>query len=159
MATADCTARREREDRTIARALQILERRAKYEATREALDSHAAARRYLRLRLHSLEREEFWCVWLDAQHRQIETECMFVGSLTETSVYPREVVRRALHHNAAAVILAHNHPSGASDPSTADELLTRAIKDVLSLVNVRVLDHFIIGAAPLPTSFAERGLL
>ena len=159
MATADCTARREREDRTIARALQILERRAKYEATREALDSHAAARRYLRLRLHSLEREEFWCVWLDAQHRQIETECMFVGSLTQTSVYPREVVKKALAHNAAAVIFAHNHPSGVAEPSSADETLTRNLKQSLALVDVRVLDHFVVAGPSLPLSFAERGLL
>lgn len=159
MATADCSARREREDRTIARALRILERRAKYDANREPLNSPAAVRQYLRFRLHDLDREEFWCVWLDSQHRPLEFECMFVGTLTQTSVYPREVVRRAMHHNAAAVILAHNHPSGANEPSTADELLTRALKDALRLVDVRVLDHFVVGSAPAPISFAERGLL
>lgn len=153
------TARREREDRTISRALRILERRAKYDATLEPLDSPATVRDYLRFKLHGLDSEEFWCVWLDAQHRPIESECMFVGSLTQTAVYPREVVRRALHHNAAAVILAHNHPSGGSEPSAADEMLTAALKAALSLVDVRVLDHFVVGCAVLPSSFAERGLL
>nr|WP_225433127.1 DNA repair protein RadC [Thauera sedimentorum] len=159
MATADCTARREREDRTIARALRILEKRVRYDAARPELTNPNAVRDYLRLRLDGLEREEFWCIWLDARNRPIKAECMFVGTLTQTSVYPREVVRRALHLNAAAVIVAHNHPSGDSDPSIADETMTRGLKQALSLVDVRLLDHFIIGKPARPTSLAERGLM
>lgn len=159
MATADCTARREREDRTIARALRILEKRARYDAKRPYVLHPSDARKYLRLRLDGLEREEFWCIWLDARNAVIETECMFVGTLTQTSVYPREVVKRALQLNAAAVMLAHNHPSGLREPSDADRRLTRGLRDALSVVDVRLLDHFIIGRAAEPLSFAERGLL
>lgn len=157
MPAFDSTARREREDRTIARAWRILEKRAKYE--RKAIGSPQAARDYLRLRLEALEREEFWCVWLDCQHRPIEAEQMFVGTLTQASVFPREIVKRALQLNAAAVILAHNHPSGNAEPSDADIALTKALKHALALVDVKVLDHFIIGTEPAPLSFAERGLL
>jgi DNA repair protein RadC len=157
MATADCTARQEREDRTIARALRILEKRKDY--NHPTMDSPQSVRAYLRLRLDRLEREEFWCVWLDAQHRVIESEQMFVGTLTVASVYPREVVKAALRHNAAAVILAHNHPSGVIEPSDADKDLTQALKKALALVDVKVLDHFIVGESASPLSFAERGLL
>lgn len=156
--TADL-ARREREDRAIARAMRILERRALYDAQREILDSPSAVADYLRFRLHGLDREEFWAVWLDAQHRPIQAECVSTGTLTQTSVYPREIVRRALHLNAAAVVFAHNHPSGKAEPSAADELLTRALKETLALVDVRLLDHLVIGAAVRPVSFACRGLL
>lgn len=159
MAIADCTARREREDRTIARALRILEKRAKYDAQRPKVSDPATAREYLRFRLHALEHEEFWCVWLDAGSREIATERLFRGTLTETAVYTREVVKHALKHNASAVILAHNHPSGSMDPSVGDEILTRNLKKALDLIDVRVLDHFIIGAEPEPLSFAERGLI
>lgn len=159
MATADCTARREREDRTIARALRILESRAKYDAKRHSLTSPDAARDYLRFRLHDLDREEFWCCWLDCQHRLIESECMFVGTLTQTSVFPRELVRRAMSVNAAAVILAHNHPSGKDEPSAADKVLTTKVQAALSLVDVKVLDHFIVGINARPFSFAESGFL
>lgn len=159
MATTDCIARHQREDRAIARAVRILEKRMRYERDRVSLNAPDAARAYLRLRLNGLEREEFWCAWLDARNRPIETECMFVGTLTKTSVYPREIVRRALHHNAAGVMLAHNHPSGGMEPSDADIQLTNSLKSVLSLVDVCVLDHFIIGSDPLPLSFVERGLL
>ena len=114
---------------------------------------------YLRLSLGGLEHEEFACVWLDAQHKVISIERIFRGTLTQTSVYPREIVKLALQHNAAAVIFAHNHPSGNSNPSTADELLTRALKDALALIDVRALDHFIITAHGQPVSFAERGLM
>jgi len=97
-------------------------------------------------------------LFLDAQNRVIATEELFRGTLTQTSVYPREVVKRALHHNAGAVILAHNHPSGVAEPSHADETLTQALRQALALVDIRVLDHFIVaGSAVL--SFAERGLL
>jgi DNA repair protein RadC len=160
MATADCTARREREDRTIARALRILEKRAKYRIKgANYVSSPDDVRHFLRLRLNDLEREEFWTVWLDARNCVIEAECMFVGSLTQTTVYPREVVRRALHHNAASVIFAHNHPSGACVPSEADKVLTAKLKTALDLVDVQTLDHMIVGNAPIPLSFAENGLL
>mgnify|MGYP002128668146 CR=1 FL=1 len=102
---------------------------------------------------------DFYALWLDAQNRLIAGEELFRGSLTQTSVYPREVVKRALWHNAAAVVLAHNHPSGVAEPSSADEHLTRALRQALALVDVRVLDHFIVAGAKQPLSFAERGLL
>ncbi len=139
----------------ISAAMRILEERAKHQC---ALSSPASVRDYLRLALMGKEREEFWCVYLDAQHRVIAFESLFAGTLTQTSVYPREVVKYSLVHNAAAVIFAHNHPSGVAEPSRADELLTQALKQALALVDVKVLDHFIVaGAAGL--SFAERGLL
>jgi len=97
-------------------------------------------------------------LFLDTQHRLIAAEALFHGTLTQTSVYPREVVKRALMHNAAAVMLAHNHPSGMSEPSQADRLLTDALKQALALVDVRVLDHFIIGDESA-LSFAEKGLI
>ncbi|MEJ5210308.1 MAG: DNA repair protein RadC [Burkholderiales bacterium] len=125
----------------------------------DALSSPQAVRDYLRLRLGPLEHEVFAAVFLDAQNRVIALEELFRGSLKETSVYPREVVKRALHHNAAGVIFAHNHPSGVAEPSRADEALTRALKDALALVDVRVLDHFIVAAGSGGVSFAERGLL
>jgi DNA repair protein RadC len=98
-------------------------------------------------------------LWLDAQNRLLKAEELFSGTLTQTSVYPREVVKSALAHNAAAVILAHNHPSGIAEPSRADELLTKALKDALAMVDVKVLDHFIVAGNTPPLSFAERGLL
>lgn len=125
---------------------------------RDALTSPQAVRDYLCLRLGGLSREVFVVLFLDAQHRVLEQEELFAGTLTQTSVYPREVVRRALHHNAAAVILAHNHPSGVAEPSRADEQLTSALRQALGLVDVRVLDHFVI-AGNVAVSFAERGLL
>lgn len=106
----------------------------------------------------ALEHEVFGCIWLDARHRVIEVEELFRGTLTQASVYPREVVKSALKHNAAAVIFYHNHPSGAAEPSNADEGLTRRLKEALELVDVRALDHFII-AHTKTTSFAERGLI
>ncbi|MNC87887.1 hypothetical protein D3C83_36550 [compost metagenome] len=98
------------------------------------------------------------CLWLDAQHRVVRVDEAFRGTLTQTSVYPREIVKTALAVNAAAVIFAHNHPSGAAQPSRADELLTRSLQEALALVDVKVLDHFII-AGNHAISFAERGLL
>lgn len=125
---------------------------------RDALASPAAVRDYLRLKLAGLPHEVFLAVFLDAQNRVIEAEELFRGSLTQTAVYPREVVKRALARNAAGVILAHNHPSGVAEPSQADRWLTDQLKAALALVDVRVLDHFVVaGAASL--SFAERGLL
>jgi DNA repair protein RadC len=123
-----------------------------------ALNSPSAVREYLRLKLQALPHEVFVALFLDAQNRVIEIEDLFRGTLTQTSVYPREVVKRALHHNAGAVIFAHNHPSGVAEPSHADETLTQALKQALALVDVRVLDHFIVAGAGV-VSFAERGLL
>ena len=100
-----------------------------------------------------------WALWLDAQHRLLAAEELFRGTLSQTSVYPREVVKKALAHNAAAVVFAHNHPSGVAEPSPADEALTRSLKQSLALVDVRVLDHFVVAGPSQPLSFAERGLL
>lgn len=123
-----------------------------------ALGSPQAVRDYLRLKLQERPHEVFLAVFLDAQNRVLAVEELFRGTLTQTSVYPREVVKRALHHNAAALIFAHNHPSGIAEPSRSDEALTQALKQSLALVDVKVLDHFIIGAGAA-MSFAERGLL
>ena len=109
-----------------------------------SLSSVDNVRRYLTLSLANREYEVFHAIWLDARNRLITSEELFRGTLTQTSVYPREVVRRALHHNAAAVIFAYNHPSGIADPSGADEHLTRLLQEALGLVDVRVLDHFIV---------------
>ena len=125
---------------------------------RNALTSPGAVRDYLRLALSQRKEEAFICIWLDAQHKVIEIEEAFSGTLTQTSVYPREVVKTALARNAAAVIFAHNHPSGVAQPSQSDELLTRNLREALALVEVKVLDHFIV-AGNQAISFAERGLL
>ena len=125
---------------------------------RDALTSPASVRDYLRMTLTGRDYEVFMVLFLDAQHRILESEEMFRGTLTQTSVYPREVVKRSLVNNAAAVIFAHNHPSGVAQPSHADELLTRSLKDALALVDVKVLDHFVVAGTAV-MSFAERGLL
>ncbi|OGV78295.1 MAG: hypothetical protein A3I83_00285 [Methylotenera sp. RIFCSPLOWO2_02_FULL_45_14] len=125
---------------------------------RDIFQSPQQVRDYLVLRLGALTREVFLVMFLDAQNRLNATEELFSGTLTQTSVYPREVIKRALHHNAAGVILAHNHPSGVAQQSSADELLTEQLKQALALVDVRVLDHFIV-AGNQTLSFAERGLL
>ena len=137
-----------------------LARRALQEQLKQnpALTSPTAVRDYLRLRLASRKEEAFVCIWLDAQHRALGIEEPFRGTLTQTSVYPREIVKAALRLNAAAVIFAHNHPSGVAQPSRSDELLTRDLREALSLVEVKVLDHFIV-AGHQALSFAERGLL
>lgn len=126
--------------------------------SRDNLCSPAAVRDYLRLSLGGREREVFVVLYLDAQNRVIAFEELFAGTLTQTSVFPREVVRHALLHNAAAAIFAHNHPSGVAEPSRADELLTQTLRQALALVDVKVLDHFIVGGDSA-LSFAERGLL
>ncbi|HUN69192.1 MAG TPA: DNA repair protein RadC [Burkholderiales bacterium] len=123
-----------------------------------ALTSPGAVRDYLRLSIAEREHEVFVCLWLDAQHRVIACDEIFRGTLTQTSVYPREIVKAGLKANAAAVIFAHNHPSGVAQPSQADELLTRNLKEALALVEVKVLDHFVV-AGSQALSFAERGLL
>jgi DNA repair protein RadC len=122
----------------------------------DALSSPQAVRSYLQLLLRDKEYEVFCCVFLDAQNRVLAVEELFRGTLTQTSVYPREIVKRALAHNAAALILAHNHPSGVAEPSQADRLLTRRLSESLALVDVRVLDHFIV-AGPSSLSFMETG--
>lgn len=124
----------------------------------DALNSPAAVRDYLKMHFMGREYESFVALFLDAQHRVIDADELFRGTLTQTSVYPREVVKAALHRNAAAVIFAHNHPSGVSEPSKSDEMLTDALKQALALVDVRVLDHFIVAGVDV-LSFAERGFL
>lgn len=126
---------------------------------RDLLASPGAARDWLKLKLGGLAHEVFGALWLDAQNRLIGWDELFRGTLTQTSVYPREVVKQALTRNAAAVILAHNHPSGLTEPSAADEVLTRNLKEALALVDVRILDHFIVAGRTTPLSFAERGLI
>jgi len=128
-------------------------------STPQALSSPGAVRDYLRLQLGNEPREVFLALWLDAQNRLLACDELFQGTLSQTAVYPREVVKTALARNAAAVILAHNHPSGVAEPSRADEQLTAALKQSLALVDVRVLDHFIVAGNSRPLSFAERGLL
>ena len=144
------------DDEVIRMAIGIIDHR--FGLKRASLNSPSLVRDYLRLTLTDKEHEVFACVFIDAQNRVIAVEELFRGTLTQTSVYPREVVKRALHQNCAAVILAHNHPSGVAEPSHADEILTQCLKTALALVDVKVLDHFII-AADQSLSFAERGLL
>jgi DNA repair protein RadC len=122
------------------------------------LDAPAKVKDYLRLQLGTRAHEIFAVLFLDAQNRLLALEEMFRGTLTQTSVYPREIVKRALELHAGAVILAHNHPSGAAEPSRADEYLTQTLKSALALVDVRVLDHLVVGHDEV-ISFAERGLL
>ena len=122
------------------------------------LTSPEATRAYLSNQLRHYQHEVFACLFLDNQHHILKYEELFRGTIDGASVYPREVVKKALEHNAAAVIFAHNHPSGISEPSQADKLITDKLKQALSLMDIRVLDHFIIGDG-LPYSFAEHGLL
>jgi DNA repair protein RadC len=150
----------------MAKAAQLkasfeLARRALHQEmqVRDSFTSPGRVRDWLRLKLGQRPQEVFMALWLDAQNRLIKADELFTGTLTTTSVYPREVVKAALANNAAAVILAHNHPSGVAEPSSADELLTRSLKSALALVDVRVLDHFIVAGNAQPLSFAERGLL
>ncbi len=121
-------------------------------------ESPDQVKHYVQLQLGGLQHEVFAVLFLDSQHRLLALEEMFRGTLTQTSVYPREVVRRAMACNAGAVILAHNHPSGLAEPSRADEFLTQSIKAALALVDVGVLDHLVVGHG-MVVSFAERGLL
>ncbi|MDD5274941.1 MAG: DNA repair protein RadC [Methylovulum sp.] len=123
-----------------------------------ALTSPEITRAYLSAQLRGYSYEVFACLFMDNQHRVIQLDELFRGTIDSASVYPREVVKRALHHNAAAVIFAHNHPSGISEPSQADKQITHKLKDALALFDIRVLDHFIIGDGQ-PYSFAEHGLL
>lgn len=125
---------------------------------RDILTSSAATRDYLRARFKTCEREIFSCLFLNNQHHVMELEELFHGTIDGATVYPREVVKRCLYHNAAAVIFAHNHPSGIAEPSQADIAITRKLKLAMQTIEVRVLDHLVIGANEV-ISFAERGLL
>jgi DNA repair protein RadC len=144
---------------TVKAGVELARRIAREELRRrDVLTSPEAVRDYLRLTLSALPHEAFMGLFLDSQHRLLAAEELFRGTLAQTSVYPREVVKAALTHNAAAVIFAHNHPSGVAEPSRADELLTQALKQALTLVDIRTLDHFVVAGAQV-VSFAERGLL
>ena len=143
----------------LAATLELARRALRAEMVdRDLLGSPSAVRDWLRLKLAALPHEVFAALWLDSQNRLIAYEELFRGTLAQTSVYPREVVKRALAHNAAAVLFAHNHPSGVAEPSRADEALTQSLKQALALVDVKVHDHFVI-AGNTALSFAERGLL
>ncbi|MFO1381805.1 MAG: DNA repair protein RadC [Chitinivorax sp.] len=125
---------------------------------RDVFNSPGAVRHYLQLKLRPLRYEVFAAIFLDTQNRLLATEELFRGTLAQTSVFPREIVKRALFHNAAAVLFAHNHPSGIAEASQADQHLTQVLKQALGLIDVRVLDHFIV-AADQVFSFAEHGML
>lgn len=139
--------------------LELTRRGLRAELARgDVLTSPDAVRDYLRLALSGLPHETFMALFLDSQNRLLAADELFRGTLTQTSVYPREVVKTALACNAAAAVFAHNHPSGVAEPSRADELLTQTLKQALALVDIRTLDHFVV-AGPRVISFAERGLL
>lgn len=127
-------------------------------SARPLFEAPAQVKDFVRLQLGARPHEVFAVLFLDAQNRLLRFEEMFRGTLTQTSVYPREVVKRALELHAAAVVLAHNHPSGAAEPSRADEFLTRSLRSALALVEVRVLDHLVVGGSEV-VSFVERGLM
>lgn len=143
------------DEEVIDAALRILSRRL---ARSNAMTSPRVTREYFAARFADLEHEVFACLFLDARHHVIACEELFRGTVDGASVHPREVVKRALAHNAAAVILAHNHPSGVAEPSDADRSITRRLHDALKLVDVRVLDHLIVGGASV-VSMAERSLV
>lgn len=142
------------EDEILAAAEDILRRRLERQGE---LTSPRDSEQFLRIRLGALQHEEFHCVYLDNRHRVIAVEKLFTGTIDGASVYPREVVRAVLRHNAAAVIFAHNHPSGVAEPSSADRAITRELRDALNLIAVRVLDHIVVGETT--TSMAQRGLM
>ena len=143
------------DDAIIAKALEILEKRIH---AGPVFDSPQTVKDYVTLQLSGREHEVFAIMFLSHTHHLISFDIMFRGTLSQTSVYPREVVKTALMHNASAVVFAHNHPSGSAEPSRADEYLTNTLKSALQLVDVRVLDHMIVGGATV-VSFAERGLI
>ncbi len=143
----------------LAAVLEIARRTLRQElSTQPLLDAPQKVRDYLLLHMSTLPHEEFVLLMLDSRHRLLQVQTLFRGTLGQTSVYPREVVKAVLACNAAAVVLAHNHPSGAAEPSRADELLTQTLKQALSLIDVRVLDHLVVGQGAV-VSMAERGLL
>jgi len=143
----------------LAAVLELARRSMAGQLQQRALfDTPGRVKDFLRLQLAQREHEVFAVLFLDAQNQLLTMEEMFRGTLTQTSVYPREIVKRALHFNAAAVVFAHNHPSGAAEPSRADEFLTQTLKGALALVDIRVLDHLVVGRGEV-VSLAERGLL
>jgi hypothetical protein len=146
-----------KQDSTIQKALNLLEEQIK-QPKNDSLNNPAAVRQYLTLALGKEEQEVLMVLFLDIKNRLIESEILFKGTLTQISVYPREVVKKALLHNAAAVVLAHNHPSGEALPSNADKDLTNQLKNALELVDVKVLDHIVV-AGSQTYSFLEHGIL
>jgi len=140
----------------IEQALQILDRQMKSKGIELTSPQHI--RQFLRLELERYEHEVFCVMFLDQKHRVIKFEHMFTGTIDGASVYPREVCKKALEYNAAAVVFAHNHPSGAAIESGADERITKRLKDALNMLDIRTLDHFIVGHGEI-TSFAEKGLI
>ena len=145
------------DDEIISAALQILERRITYHLDKPLIKSPQESKDYVKLQLSERPYEVFACLFLDNRHRVIAFEELFRGTIDGCSVHPREVVKATLAHNAAAVILAHNHPSGNGEPSQADRRITERLRDALALIDVRVLDHLVVGQDVV--SFAERGLL
>ena len=145
-----------REQRIIQMALCLLEKRVRKNV--QHFNSSEDTKRWLLLKLSSLEREVFMVLYLDNQHRLIEKEIIALGGINSTEVHPREILKASLRHNAAAVILAHNHPSGWAEPSQADRHITDTLKNSLSPLDIRVLDHLVIGGDEV-VSFAERGWL
>jgi len=145
------------DDAIISCALNILEKRISYSSDAKSMTSPKSSKDYVKLHLAKYHHEIFACLWLDNRNRVIRFNKLFRGTIDGASVYPREVVKAALKHNAAAVIFAHNHPSGVAEPSHADEQITKRLKDALALIDVRVLDHLVVGEEVV--SFAERGLL
>ena len=141
---------------TVRKALSLLE--CQLRETGASFTSSHAVRDWLRLQLASLEREEFTALFLDNQHRLIAHETLFTGTINHTQVHPREVVKAALKHNAAAIIIAHCHPSGLAEPSQADRRITERLKQALALVDIHLLDHLVVGGMEV-VSFAERGWL
>lgn len=146
-----------KEFRAIEKALRILDQAMRQPGAPKFSTAEGAGE-YARLRLGVLQREEFHAFWLDTKHRLIASETMFIGTINEARVYPREIVKAALRHNAAAVIVAHNHPSGDTTPSQADIALTRQLQSALAMIDVRLLDHFIVCPASA-NSMCELGLI
>lgn len=156
MNTAQGNTQKVREDRAIYRALKLLESRLREPG--QSLGAVSAVRQFLAMRLACEEREVFTALWLDAQNKLITADDLFFGTLTQTTVYPREVVKRGLMLNAASVIFAHNHPSGEPSPSRADLGLTCALMNALKLVEIKVHDHFVVAGIEA-VSLAELSLL
>lgn len=156
-AVANLTDRRHAEDAVIAEAISILRRRT-YRANYERADSPAGVKRYLMLAYGEAEKEQFGIIWLDVKNRILKREVLFTGTISQTSVYPREVVKAGLQLNATSCILFHNHPSGVTEPSQADLALTKALQQALALVDMRVHDHIIVAGAET-YSFAEHGVI
>ncbi|MER1598666.1 RadC family protein [Enterobacter hormaechei] len=144
------------EQQTVRMALTLLERQLR-ELGASFTSSHAV-RNWLRLQLATLDREAFTVLWLDNQHRLIAHDTLFLGTINSITVHPREVVKSGLKNNAAAAVLAHNPPSGEAEPSQADRLITERLKQALDLVDIRLLDHLVVGGMDI-VSFAERGWL